>query len=176
MAERKRTILPEAALSSAEAAGLGATLVAKTRAATSLALGSFGLVALFAFAQATRKGLFAADYIALFFLSLLSMAAVYLYAYTALVFAAGLPRWRGFALTTAGVIIPFAVSYYLVGYRGFWHLLKLRDGFSWWALGTGVVFLLLGFFILHQLRRLWEVRQAVDAAQLASRASGAAQP
>ncbi len=142
----------------------GDSLAAKTRSATTLSLVALGVVAGFAFVQAVRKGLWAADYLPLLLLSILSMAAVYLYAYTAMAFAAGLPRWRGFALTTAGILVPFAFGYYLAGYRGLWHLLKLRDHFSPAVLGIGATFLVLGFLLLKQVHRLWEVRQLVDAA------------
>ncbi len=132
-----------------------------TRNTAWLALASLGVVFALGLVEALSVG-WSVHCIVLMTGAILSVVAVWVYNITAVMFAAGSRRRQYYVLTTLGVLLPYLLGFYVLGYRGFWGLIEISRNFEAGPAGVAVGSVLLGFFLLSQLRRLVEVRQWVD--------------
>jgi len=134
-----------------------------SKSACTKALVALGVVFALGLVNALKEGL-VADYLVLMILSLISLAAVWMYNFVGVMIAAGTPRRRWLVVPTLAIMLPYLLGFYVAIWRGLWGLFKTTREFSWQAFVPAFFCLLLGFFLLTQLRRLVEVRQAVDEA------------
>jgi len=139
-------------------------VASQSRAATRLAMGVLGVVFALGLTGALRAGLFKGDHLLLMIAAPLSVAAVWLYNFTAVLFAAGSRRRRLFVLTTVGVMLPYSLGFYVMLARGGWGLVLVSREFEWPALGWALLWTGLGVILLTRLRRLVEIRLWVDEA------------
>ena len=134
----------------------------QTKMITRLAMGAFGVVFALGLMGAMREGLLVGDHLVLMIAAVLSVAAVWVYNFTAILFAAGSRRRRLFVFTTLGVMLPYILGFYVVVARGGWGLILVSRDFEWPGLWLAVVSVVLGGFLLTRLRQLVEIRQWVD--------------
>ncbi len=134
----------------------------QTKTSTRLAMVALGMVFVLGLMGATRDGLLEGDYLALMIAAVLSVVAVWVYNFTAILFAAGSRRRMLFVFTTLGVILPYMLGFYVVVAQGGWGLILVSRDFDWPGLGLAVVSVVLGGFLLIRLRQLVEIRQWVD--------------
>ena len=135
-----------------------------SKSACTKALIALGVVFALGLVKALKEGLLVADYLVLMILSIISLAAVWMYNFVGVMIAAGTPRRRWLVVPTLAIMLPYLLGFYVAIWRGLWGLFKTTREFSWQAFAPAFFCLLLGFFLLTQLRRLVEVRQAVDEA------------
>ena len=136
----------------------------QSRASTRLAMIALGVMFALGLAGAMRTGLFKEDHLPLMIAAALSVAAVWLYNFTAVLFAAGSRRRRLFVLTTFGVMLPYVLGFYVMLARGGWGLVLVSREFDWPGLGWALLWTGLGVILLIRLRRLVEIRLWVDEA------------
>ena len=134
----------------------------QTKMVARLAMGALGVVFALGLMNALREGLLVEDHLALMIAAMLSVVAVWLYNFTAILFAAGSRRRRLFVFTTLGVMLPYLLGFYVVSVRGGWGLILVSRDFEWIGLGLPVTSVMLGGFLLSRLRQLVEIRQWVD--------------
>ena len=134
----------------------------QTKMVTRLAMGALGVVFVLGLMGAMREGILERDYLALMIAAVLSVVAVWVYNFTAILFAAGSRRRMLFVFTTLGVMLPYILGFYVVVARGGWGLILVSRNFEWPGLGLAVVSVVLGGFLLIRLRQLVEIRQWVD--------------
>ncbi len=132
----------------------------QTKMVTRLAMGALGVVFVLGLMGAMREGILV-KHLALMIAAVLSVVAVWVYNFTAILFAAGSRRRMLFVFTTLGVMLPYMLGFYVVA-RGGWGLILVSRDFDWPGLGLAVVSVVLGGFLLIRLRQLVEIRQWVD--------------
>ena len=137
-------------------------VAAKTKTTTRLTMGALGVVFALDLLGAMHDGLLVKDHLVLMITAMLSVAAVWMYNFTAILFAAGSRRRRLFVFTTLAVMLPYILGFYVVVARGGWGLILMSRDFEWPGLGLAVVSVALGGFLLTRLRQLVEIRQCVD--------------
>ena len=137
-------------------------VAAKTKTTTRLTMGALGVVFALGLLGAMHDGLLVKDHLVLMITAMLSVAAVWMYNFTAILFAAGSRRRRLFVFTTLAVMLPYILGFYVVVARGGWGLILVSRDFEWPGLGLAVVSVALGGFLLTRLRQLVEIRQCVD--------------
>ena len=137
-------------------------VAAKTKTTTRLTMGALGVVFALDLLGAMHDGLLVKDHLVLMITAMLSVATVWMYNFTAILFAAGSRRRRLFVFTTLAVMLPYILGFYVVVARGGWGLILMSRDFEWPGLGLAVVSVALGGFLLTRLRQLVEIRQCVD--------------
>ena len=135
-----------------------------SKSACTKALVALGVVFALGLVKAIQEGLLVEDYLVLMILSIISLVAVWMYNFVGVMIAAGTPRRRWLAVPTLAIMLPYLLGFYVAVWRGLWHLFKTTREFSWQAFVPAIFCLIVGFFLLTQLRKLVEVRQAVDEA------------
>ena len=134
----------------------------QTKMGTRLAMGALGVVFVLGLMGAMREGLLVKDHLVLMIVAILSVVAVWVYNFTAILFAAGSRRRMLFVFTTLGIMLPYLLGFYVVLVRGGWGLILVSRDFEWIGLGLPMTSVLLGGFLLTRLRQLVEIRQWVD--------------
>ena len=139
-------------------------VASQTKMVARSAMGALGFVFVLGLMGAMHEGLFVKDHLALMIVAILSIVAVWVYNFTAILFAAGSRRRMLFVFTTLGIMLPYLLGFYVMLVRGGWGLILVSRDFEWIELGLPMTSVLLGGFLLTRLRHLVEIRQCVDEA------------
>ena len=142
--------------------GFAKHVAAKTKTTTRFAMVAFAMVFALGLMGAMHDGPLEKDHLGLMITAMLSVAAVWVYNFTAILFAAGSRRRRLFVFTTLAVMLPYMLGFYMALVRGGWGLVLVSRDFEWPDLGLAGFSVALGGFLLTRLRQLVEIRQLVD--------------